>query len=491
MYSVFFSKTIPRGTFPGIPKKDTVLGGVDVIYESPAKLVDEQDIIVAKMNYRLGPFGNWYMPVRIDGQPKSSFSIQDQRAGLKWIKNHIGKFNGDADDITLGAASAGGLAAMIHMTHPESHDYFHNALIIGAPQIKFWNTSEAAYAYGAISVFSQCTTEENMTSDLLDGSLLGCLKTIPLGTFQHICSKAGDIFKGIALNANHVSQLEQLFAINIDGEIVRADPRDEFKTKSNNVKSDMGFYLHELGRNEGTSLTENLFSNEQFKETLFGDNYLLIFQEFNSHVRVPKVAHEGLMKTMYGAAGNEVMTHLLHEHALGCPANPGDAMGLFTECKHKTSDWITSWLWHCNTRNFLSPVIGDEQFTNLYAIDFAAAYPGPNHGKPGVLKPDTGGVNDCYEAGGQKSCHIVGQAYLFGEAENQRVSQTDEEIAFGESYRSLYASLIKNGVQDEFATWTESNGQFNLVDIGETIITTMPYAMTCNIFDNLNIYGMI
>ena len=73
-------------------------GGVDVIYESPAKLVDEQDIIVAKMNYRLGPFGNWYMPLRIDGQPKSSFGVQDQRAGLKWIKDHIGKFNGDDGD---------------------------------------------------------------------------------------------------------------------------------------------------------------------------------------------------------------------------------------------------------------------------------------------------------------------------------------------------------------------------------------------------------
>jgi len=51
-------------------------GGVDVIYESPSKLVDEQDLIVAKMNYRLGPFGNWYFPLNIGGQPKSAWSIQ-------------------------------------------------------------------------------------------------------------------------------------------------------------------------------------------------------------------------------------------------------------------------------------------------------------------------------------------------------------------------------------------------------------------------------
>ena len=53
-------------------------GGVDCIYESPATLVSEQDVIVAKMNYRLGPFGNWYLPAEHEGQPQSGWAFQGE-----------------------------------------------------------------------------------------------------------------------------------------------------------------------------------------------------------------------------------------------------------------------------------------------------------------------------------------------------------------------------------------------------------------------------
>ena len=167
-------------------------GGVDVLYENPAKFVDEQDVIVAKMNYRLGPFGNWYMPMRTDGQPKGGLSTLDQRAGLKWIHEHIGKFNGDAHDITLGGASAGGMSVMIHMTSPASHQYFHNVLTIGVPQIKFWNETEAGMAYGGVTMLTGCTTEDTMMMDLADGSMMDCLKNMPLEEFQGACT-AGEL----------------------------------------------------------------------------------------------------------------------------------------------------------------------------------------------------------------------------------------------------------------------------------------------------------
>jgi len=64
-------------------------GGVDVIYESPATFVQEQDIIIAKMNYRLGPFGNWYFPMPLEGQPQSSWGLQDQRTAMKWIQGEL------------------------------------------------------------------------------------------------------------------------------------------------------------------------------------------------------------------------------------------------------------------------------------------------------------------------------------------------------------------------------------------------------------------
>ena len=470
-------------------------GGVDVIYESPAKLVDEQDIIVAKMNYRLGPFGNWYFPMGLEGQPKSSWGIQDQRLGLKWVHDHIAKFNGNENDITLGGASSGGMSVMVHMTSPASHAYFHNALVIGPPQINFWNETEATMAYGFISgpAVLGCTTEETFAGDMMDGSLLACLQSIPLPNFQAATALAGDIFKQIALNSNHISQLEMLYALNIDGDIITHNPRDLLKSQSSLVKSDMGFYLHELGENEGSSMTQDLFTNDAFKQTLYGEHYSSIFQDFNSHITVPKPAHDGLMSTMYGAAGETFMSMILDPSALGCQGTENDPyQGLLTECKTKTADWVTSWLWHCNTRDFLSPLQTSSTIPHLYAVAFSAAYPGPDYNQSGVMMPDIDAFVDCYEAGGGKSCHTIGQSYLFGEAEHQGLSQTPEEIQFGVKYRTVYANLMKTGShKTPLVSWSNSGGQFNHMDIDTPMVLTNPYPMTCMLFDQIQSYGMI
>ena len=54
-----------------------------------------------------------------------------------------------------------------------------------------------------------------------------------------------------------------------------------------------------------------------------------------------------------------VQAALLAENALGCPQSDTDiaasAGGLLTECKQSMSDFITSWMWTCNTADALTP----------------------------------------------------------------------------------------------------------------------------------------
>lgn len=208
-------------------------GGVDAIYENPATFVDEQDVIIAKFNYRLGPFGNWYFPINLGGQPKSSWSVQDQRMGMAWVHDHISKFNGDAEDITLAGASSGGTSVLVHMTSPDSHALFHNALVMGSPLINFWTAQEASDIYGYITVnVLQCTTEENFVTDAISGDLLNCLQGVPLVNFQMATAAAGEAFKKVALDANHLSQLEQSYAFNFDGDVVLGNPRELIKANS-------------------------------------------------------------------------------------------------------------------------------------------------------------------------------------------------------------------------------------------------------------------
>ena len=71
--------------------------------------------------------------------------------GMQWIKDNVGKFNGDSDNITLGGASAGGVAAQLHMAHAESHHLFHNAIVISPAQSPLWSTDDAMELYGKIT----------------------------------------------------------------------------------------------------------------------------------------------------------------------------------------------------------------------------------------------------------------------------------------------------------------------------------------------------
>merc|ERR1712176_54953 len=129
--------------------------------------------------------------------------------------------------------------------------------------------------------------------------------------------------------------------------------------------------------------------------------------------------------------------------------------------------------------------------TNIYAVQLHAAKPGPGHGKPGVTLPDIASMQDCYRDGKGKSCHIRGQAFFFGEAENQGTVMTADEIAFGERSRKIYADIIKNGSSKDLKTFTESNGQWNILDIDTPNTTDYPSRLVCTLFDNINSYGKI
>ena len=107
--------------------------------------------------------------------------------GLQWIHENISKFSGDASDITLGGASAGGHHGMTHLTHEASHSYFHNALFIGPPQINFWTAEEATEIYFLISqLWLGCggTTPEEFGVALATGELLTCLQSKSLAEVQ-------------------------------------------------------------------------------------------------------------------------------------------------------------------------------------------------------------------------------------------------------------------------------------------------------------------
>ena len=66
-----------------------------------------RDIVVVSVAYRLGVFGFLSHPDLPPGAPLANFGLWDQIAALRWVQQHIGKFGGDANRVTVFGESSG------------------------------------------------------------------------------------------------------------------------------------------------------------------------------------------------------------------------------------------------------------------------------------------------------------------------------------------------------------------------------------------------
>lgn len=64
-----------------------------------------KDVVVVTIQYRLGFLGFWTTG---DSSIPDNVALHDMVFALKWVKENIGLFNGDPNNITLMGQSAGG-----------------------------------------------------------------------------------------------------------------------------------------------------------------------------------------------------------------------------------------------------------------------------------------------------------------------------------------------------------------------------------------------
>ncbi|MEO0881627.1 MAG: carboxylesterase family protein [Pseudomonadota bacterium] len=100
----------------------------------PSKLAAEENVIVAVIQYRLGPLG-WFAHERIredaanEDDRSANFAILDQIAALDWLKQNVSSFGGDPDNITIFGESAGGHDVVSLLGSPRATDKFQKAII--------------------------------------------------------------------------------------------------------------------------------------------------------------------------------------------------------------------------------------------------------------------------------------------------------------------------------------------------------------------------
>ncbi|CAH0592565.1 unnamed protein product [Chrysodeixis includens] len=94
----------------------------------------KQDIILVTLNYRVGPYG--FMCLDVPEVPGNQ-GLKDQQLALKWIKNNIEAFGGDADHITIFGESAGGASVDLQLTYSQEK-LFHQVIMQSGTALAPW-----------------------------------------------------------------------------------------------------------------------------------------------------------------------------------------------------------------------------------------------------------------------------------------------------------------------------------------------------------------
>ena len=105
---------------------EVAIPGLKDLYDF-SKVVSKHEVIVVRINYRLGPFG-WFTHPAIqnyqNGDDKTSnFGTLDIIMALEWVKENISNFGGDPNNVLIFGESAGG--HNVHFTSiKQLKDYF-------------------------------------------------------------------------------------------------------------------------------------------------------------------------------------------------------------------------------------------------------------------------------------------------------------------------------------------------------------------------------
>lgn len=81
-------------------------------------------VVCVAINYRSGPEGFLYIP---DGTPNRG--LLDQVAAMRWVRENIAAFGGDADNVTVCGESAGAMSIGVLLAMPRAKGLFRRAIM--------------------------------------------------------------------------------------------------------------------------------------------------------------------------------------------------------------------------------------------------------------------------------------------------------------------------------------------------------------------------
>ena len=111
------------------------LNGHGAEMEFDGEAYAKRGVILVTVNYRLGFFGFFAHPKL---KHSGNYGILDQIAAIDWVRENIGAFGGDTDNITVFVQSAGGGSVQTLVRSALTEGKVHKAIIQSAGGYKDW-----------------------------------------------------------------------------------------------------------------------------------------------------------------------------------------------------------------------------------------------------------------------------------------------------------------------------------------------------------------
>ncbi|KAG9436182.1 esterase FE4 isoform X1 [Apis mellifera carnica] len=159
--------------------------GNDDIY-GPDYLM-RKDIVLVKINYRLGVLG--FLNLEHEIAPGNQ-GLKDQVMALKWVQENISSFGGDPNNVTIFGESAGGGSVHYLTISPLAQGLFHKAIAQSGVAINPWaiiTKEPSKYAYELAAKLGEKSTDPKTVLEFLrtvDAQKLAFTETQILKTNQ-------------------------------------------------------------------------------------------------------------------------------------------------------------------------------------------------------------------------------------------------------------------------------------------------------------------
>jgi len=185
--------------------------GAGSLYD-PTNMAIQGNTIVVTINYRLGILG-YMASAALSSQAATgvsgNYGFLDQLFALQWVKQNIGAFGGNPDNVTIFGESAGGFSVCAAIASPKGAGLFQRAITESGPCAEPLPTLAGAQASGAAIVSALGCAGSS------DAATVACLRNAPVSA---ILNEEANITAGANLTSLTA------FFTNVDGVFIPQEP---------------------------------------------------------------------------------------------------------------------------------------------------------------------------------------------------------------------------------------------------------------------------